>query len=72
MTKDKALQQALERAFYLGQLYWQQADSEFSSHWKKADKTEAKFKQLIESTIKEALAQNETNLEEMKDVHHAQ
>ena len=63
MTKDEALKLALERAFYLGQVYWQQADSEYSSHWKKADETKAKFKQLVEDAIKEALAQPELTLD---------
>lgn len=41
---------ALRRAWQLGQTYWQQADSEYPSHWKKADATQATFNQLLEDT----------------------
>jgi 2-methylcitrate dehydratase PrpD len=47
---SETVRQALKKAFYLGQTYWQQADSEFSSHWKKADATRATFEQLVEDT----------------------
>jgi len=56
--QEAALKLALKRAFYLGQTYWQQADSEYTSQWKKADVTLASFNQLIENTIREALADN--------------
>jgi hypothetical protein len=46
----EAMKKALRRAFNLGQTYWQQADSEYSSHWKKADVTKASFEQLVEET----------------------
>ena len=41
---------ALRRAWQLGQTYWQQADSEYPSQWKKADVTQATFNQLVEDT----------------------
>jgi len=34
---------ALRKAWQLGQTYWQQADSEYASQWKKSDETQAKF-----------------------------
>lgn len=50
MTDVDVVRTALKRAFNLGQTYWQQADSEFSSHWKKADTTREQFAQLVEDT----------------------
>lgn len=61
MTKQielPALEAALRRAFLLGQTYWQQADSEYSSQHKKADETLAKFKALIPETLA-AIAKHE-------------
>ena len=49
---------ALRRAWQLGQTYWQQADSEYQSHWKKADATQATFDQLIEDTRAAILTSN--------------
>lgn len=40
---------ALRRAYALGQKYWQQADSDFARDNRKADETQAKFNQLVES-----------------------
>lgn len=42
------LRKALQRAFHLGQTYWQQADSESTSQHRKADETRAKFDALVE------------------------
>lgn len=50
MTNEE-LTKALKRAYNLGQIYWQQADSEYTSQHKKADVTEATFKELIETTV---------------------
>jgi hypothetical protein len=50
MTSEE-LRAALKRAYNLGQTYWQQADSEYSSHWKKADVTQATFRQLVDDTL---------------------
>ena len=55
MTKDEALKKAFKQAFQLGQDYWYQADHEFESQNKKSDVTRAKFEQLMEDAIKEAL-----------------
>ena len=41
---------ALREAYNLGQMYWQQADSEYISQHKKADDTRAKFLALVEET----------------------
>lgn len=41
---------ALRRAWQLGQTYWQQADSDFISHHRKADETQAKFQTLVDET----------------------
>lgn len=55
MSKQtEALKLALKRAFNLGQTYWQQAESEYTSQWKKADVTLASFNQLVEDTIRKA------------------
>ena len=59
MTKDEALKKAFKQAFQLGQDYWYQADHEYVSQNKKSDVTRAKFEQLMEDAIKEALAQPE-------------
>ncbi len=50
MTSDE-LRGALKRAFQLGQNYWSWADSEYSSHWKKADVAKANFDELVETTV---------------------
>lgn len=49
---------ALRRAWQLGQTYWQQADSKYQSHWKKADATQTTFDQLVEDTRAAILAAN--------------
>ena len=41
---------AVRKAFSLGQTYWQQADSEYTSQHRKAEGTWATFKALIEET----------------------
>lgn len=45
------VERALLKAFTLGQTYWQQADSEYSSQWKKADATQATYRQLVADTL---------------------
>lgn len=42
---------ALGRSYSLGQTYWQQADSDFTSQHRKADQTQAKFDHLRASTL---------------------
>lgn len=44
------LRKAMERAFNLGQTYWQQADSEFTSQHRKADVTMQTFRDLAAAT----------------------
>jgi hypothetical protein len=56
MSKE-AMKLALNKAFQLGQRYWSWADSEYSSHWKKADAAKAEFDQLVQDTINAALAE---------------
>lgn len=41
---------ALRKAWQLGQMYWQQADSEYFSQNKKADETQARFQRLVDET----------------------
>jgi hypothetical protein len=56
MSKE-AMRLALHKAFQLGQRYWSWSDSEYSSHWKKADAAKAEFDQLVQDTINAALAE---------------
>ncbi len=51
MLTDDQLRHALRRAFNLGQTYWQQADSEYTSQHRKADETQAKFNALVSDTV---------------------
>lgn len=48
---SEEIRAALRLAFNLGQTYWQQANSDYTSQWKKADVTHAKFRQLVEDTV---------------------
>ena len=72
MTKDEALKKAFKQAFQLGQDYWYQADHEYVSQNKKSDVTRAKFEQLMEDAIKEALAQPEQEYHAVNAVHKGQ
>lgn len=49
------IEPALRRAYALGQKYWQQADSDFARDHRKADETQAKFNQLVESMTTDTL-----------------
>lgn len=51
INSESVIQDALAKAFYLGQLYWEYADSEFVSYNKKADATKGKFDELVVMTI---------------------
>lgn len=42
---------AMRKSFQLGQVYWQQADSEYYSQNKKCDETQAKFDSLVEKVL---------------------
>ncbi len=50
MSLSDEVRNALRRAFSLGQTYWQQADSEYTSQHRKADETSAKFEHLVIDT----------------------
>jgi hypothetical protein len=52
MNEDKIdlVSNALIKAWRLGQKYWQQADSEYSSHHRLADETQTKFQLLVDET----------------------
>jgi hypothetical protein len=51
MDKDELVKRALKRAFLLGQTYWQQADSPYTSQHKKADETLLKLGALKDETV---------------------
>ena len=55
--KADAVSKALCRAWQLGQTYWQQADSEYTSQHRKADETQAKFQMLVDETRAAVLVQ---------------
>lgn len=57
---------ALRRAFYLGQLYWQQADSESYSQNAKSYETQTKFEQLLA----ELSPEQKTTLAEARQLLH--
>ena len=42
---------AMRRAYGLGMTYWQQADSEYTSQYRKAGETARKFEQLVADTM---------------------
>lgn len=46
---------ALKEAWRLGQIYWHQADSEYTSNHKKADETQNKFNDLVDKTREKIL-----------------
>lgn len=50
MTQE-ALRAALKQAYNLGQIYWQQADSEYVSQQNKSDITAETFRKLVEDTV---------------------
>lgn len=52
------MEAALRRAFSLGQTYWAQADSEYTSQHRKADETRAKFDALVTETAAALIAEN--------------
>lgn len=62
--EDKAdvASKALRKAWQLGQTYWQQADSEYTSQHRKADETQAKFQTLVDETRAAILSDVTPNL----------
>ena len=63
--EDRAdvVSKALRKAWQLGQTYWQQADSEYTSQHRKADETQAKFQALVDETRAAILADVTPNVE---------
>lgn len=51
MLSPDELRKALRRAFHLGQIYWQQADSESRAENRKAEGTQQKFDALLEEAV---------------------
>ena len=49
--QENIVKDALHKAFSLGQTFWQQADSDYSSQHKKADVTKARFDELVVVTV---------------------
>lgn len=45
------IEAALRQAYRLGQVYWQQADSESYIQQAKSEQTEQKFKALVQETL---------------------
>jgi hypothetical protein len=60
---EMTLEQALRKAYQLGQIYWQQADSESYKENKKSFETSAKFDALLQDTIDAHIAKH-ADLEE--------
>ncbi len=52
----EATRKALNRSFLLGQTYWQQADSDYTSQHRKSDETQQKQRQLADETVAALLA----------------
>ena len=74
---EQTVTDALRRAFSLGQIYWQQADSEYTSQHRKADATRAKFQELCErtedtiDTLRAQLAEAQRDAEVSKQINRA-
>jgi hypothetical protein len=68
------IKEILNKAFNLGQTYWQQADSEYVSHNKKADSTLSKFQELslsVEIDVNQAKFQMDALLEALQNLSAA-
>jgi hypothetical protein len=50
MSLESEVTKALNQAFHLGKLYWQRADSDCASEWKRADAVTADFNKLVRET----------------------
>ena len=74
---EQTVTDALRRAFSLGQIYWQQADSEYISQNRKSDATRAKFQELCErtedtiDTLRAQLAEAQRDAEVSKQINRA-
>jgi hypothetical protein len=53
MTDDQKdiVTRAMKKSFSLGQIYWQQADSDYQAQWAKADATYKTFLDLVDETV---------------------
>jgi hypothetical protein len=60
------LKQALRKAYQLGQIYWQQADSESYKENKKSSETSAKFDALLQDAIDAHIAQHAEMVDRLK------
>jgi len=67
LATPETVRKALQRAYSLGQTYWQQADSESFSQNRKADETAAKFQALVEETVACVLATQRQGEGETRD-----
>jgi hypothetical protein len=64
------LDQALRRAFILGQTYWQQADSDSYSQNRKSDETRQKFEALVSSILSTPAGQAPAPAQEPEACQH--
>lgn len=60
--------EAMQRAFNLGQTYWQQADSQYASDNRKSEETRAKFMQVKAESVEAVQKEGERFLAIFKDV----
>ena len=67
LATPETVRKALQRAYSLGQTYWQQADSESFSQNRKADETAAKFQALVEEAVACVLATQRQGEGETRD-----
>lgn len=51
VNKADMVKKAMRIAWQLGQIYWQQADSQYTRQHRKADETETKFRILVHATL---------------------
>ena len=56
------VEQALKRAYQLGQTYWQQADSDSWTQNKKSDETQVHFNALVTKTCEALQPQADTSV----------
>ena len=61
------IEQALRQAFSMGQVYWQQADSDYTSEHRKSDKTREQFEALVCETL--ALHTKDKAIHEWEEKH---
>lgn len=59
----EAIAHAMERAFNMGQTFWQQVDSDYTSQHRKADVTFSNFKKLKDETVAVLISNNQESAE---------